>query len=131
MGILVTGGAGYIGGHMVLGLLDAGEKVVVVDNLSTGFRWAVPAEALRWSSAISVIRSVDVAGHRRASRSMRSPISRQRLWFPTRLTTRLGYYLNNTANARSLIECAVNGGVKQFIFLLHRCSLWGNLVRAR
>ena len=45
MAVLVTGGAGYIGGHMVLGLLDSGEKVVVLDNLSTGFAWAVPPEA--------------------------------------------------------------------------------------
>jgi UDP-glucose 4-epimerase len=45
MSVLVTGGAGYIGGHMTLGLLDAGEKVVVVDNLSTGFAWAVPEAA--------------------------------------------------------------------------------------
>ena len=45
MGVLVTGGAGYIGSHMVLELLDAGEDVVVLDNLSTGFRWAVPAAA--------------------------------------------------------------------------------------
>ena len=45
MSVLVTGGAGYIGGHMVLALLDAGEQVVVLDNLSTGFRWAVPPEA--------------------------------------------------------------------------------------
>ncbi len=45
MTVLVTGGAGYIGSHMVLELLDAGEKVVVLDNLSTGFRWAVPAAA--------------------------------------------------------------------------------------
>ena len=42
MSVLVTGGAGYIGGHMVLGLLDAGESPVVLDNLSTGFDWAVP-----------------------------------------------------------------------------------------
>ena len=42
MSILVTGGAGYIGGHMVLGLIDAGEQPVVVDDLSTGFDWAVP-----------------------------------------------------------------------------------------
>ena len=45
MSVLVTGGAGYIGGHMVLGLLDAGETVVVLDNLSTGFAWAVPEGA--------------------------------------------------------------------------------------
>ncbi|MCC2098843.1 MAG: NAD-dependent epimerase/dehydratase family protein, partial [Hyphomicrobiales bacterium] len=42
MTTLVTGGAGYIGSHAVLALLDAGEDVVVLDDLSTGFRWAVP-----------------------------------------------------------------------------------------
>jgi len=41
MTVLVTGGAGYIGSHMVLELVDAGERVVVLDNLSTGFRWAI------------------------------------------------------------------------------------------
>ena len=45
MSVLVTGGAGYIGGHMALGLLDAGETVVVLDNLSTGFAWGVPEGA--------------------------------------------------------------------------------------
>ena len=40
--VLVTGGAGYIGSHAVLALLDAGWPVVVIDNLSTGFDWAVP-----------------------------------------------------------------------------------------
>jgi UDP-glucose 4-epimerase len=44
MTILVTGGAGYIGSHMVLELLDAGERVAVLDNLSTGFRWAAPED---------------------------------------------------------------------------------------
>ena len=42
MAVLITGGAGYIGSHMVLGLLDNGEDVLVIDDLSTGFRWAVP-----------------------------------------------------------------------------------------
>ena len=46
MAVLVSGGAGYIGSHMVLELLDRGEKVVVLDNLSTGFWWAVPPEAI-------------------------------------------------------------------------------------
>jgi UDP-glucose 4-epimerase len=44
MAVLVTGGAGFIGSHMVLGLLEAGEDVIVLDNLSSGFRWAVPPE---------------------------------------------------------------------------------------
>ncbi len=43
MTILVTGGAGYIGSHMVHALVDAGENVVVLDNLSTGFRFLIPA----------------------------------------------------------------------------------------
>ncbi|HMF20589.1 MAG TPA: NAD-dependent epimerase/dehydratase family protein, partial [Pseudolabrys sp.] len=42
MTVLVTGGAGYIGGHMVLGLLDAGEEPIVIDNMSNGFPWAIP-----------------------------------------------------------------------------------------
>jgi UDP-glucose 4-epimerase len=46
MTVLVTGGAGYIGSHMVWELLDSGEKVVVIDNLSKGFDWAVAPEAL-------------------------------------------------------------------------------------
>ena len=45
MTVLVTGGAGYIGSHMTLELLDAGEPVVVLDNLSTGYDWAVPKGA--------------------------------------------------------------------------------------
>jgi UDP-glucose 4-epimerase len=45
MTILVTGGAGYIGSHMVHDLVDAGERVVVLDNLSTGFDWALPEAA--------------------------------------------------------------------------------------
>ena len=45
MSVLVTGGAGYIGSHMVYELVDAGEKVVVLDNLTTGFHWAIPGEA--------------------------------------------------------------------------------------
>ena len=45
MTILVTGGGGYVGSHMALALLDAGEDVLVIDNLSTGFRWAIPEDA--------------------------------------------------------------------------------------
>jgi UDP-glucose 4-epimerase len=55
MTVLITGGAGYIGSHMVHVLVDAGERVVVLDNLTTGFDWAV-ARARRWQSATAEIR---------------------------------------------------------------------------
>lgn len=114
MTVLVTGGAGYIGSHMVLALLDAGEKVVVLDNLSTGFWWAVPQEA------------VFVKGDS-GDQALVSRIIRQhgvtaiihfaaKLIVPESVADPLGYYANNTVKTRALIEAAVRGGVKQFIF---------------
>ena len=114
MSVLVTGGAGYIGGHMVLALLDAGEKVVVLDNLSTGFRWAVPPEAVfvegDFGDAALVAKiiadhEVDAVAHFAA-----------KIVVPESVTDPLGYYLNNTAKARALIEAVVTAGVKHFIF---------------
>jgi len=114
MSVLVTGGAGYIGGHMVLGLIDAGETVVVLDNLSTGFAWAVPEGATLvvgdTGDAGLVTRlikdnAVDAIAHFAA-----------KIVVPESVRDPLGYYLNNVSNARSLIEAAVNGGVKTFIF---------------
>jgi len=114
MAVLVTGGAGYIGGHMNLGLLDAGEKVVVLDNLSTGFAWAVPETAKLvvgdFGDAELVARllkehEIDAIAHFAA-----------KIVVPESVVDPLGYYLNNTAKALNLIQCAVNGGVKNFIF---------------
>jgi len=114
MSVLVTGGAGYIGGHMALGLLDAGERVVVLDNLSTGFAWAVPDGAKLvvgdTGDADLVARliaehKVDAVAHFAA-----------KIVVPESVTDPLGYYLNNTSNARTLIETAIRGGVKDFIF---------------
>ena len=114
MSVLVTGGAGYIGGHMVLALLDAGEKVVVLDNLSTGFRWAVPPEAAfvegdfgdaALVAEIIAAHGVDAVAHFAA-----------KIVVPESVTDPLGYYLNNTAKARALIEAVVTAGVKHFIF---------------
>jgi UDP-glucose 4-epimerase len=114
MTVLVTGGAGYIGGHMVLGLMDAGEKVVVLDNLSTGYAWAVPegvelivgdfgdADLL---AQVLGTREIDAIAHFAA-----------KIVVPESLADPLGYYLNNTSNARTLIECAIKAGVKHFIF---------------
>jgi UDP-glucose 4-epimerase len=114
MSVLVTGGAGYVGGHMTLGLLDQGEKVVVVDNLSTGFAWAVPndAELLVGDTGDAELvqrliaeRQVDAVAHFAA-----------KIVVPESVSDPLGYYLNNASNARTLIETAIKGGVKNFIF---------------
>jgi UDP-glucose 4-epimerase len=114
MAVLVTGGAGYIGGHMALGLVDVGEKIVVVDNLSTGFAWAVPPEAsfavgdFGDSELIARLidaHEVDAIAHFAA-----------KIVVPESVADPLGYYLNNTSKARNLIECAVSKGVRNFIF---------------
>lgn len=114
MTILVTGGAGYIGSHMVLELIDAGEHVVVLDNLSTGFRWAVPAAAELVVGDVGddvLVRSVlkrhgvDAIIHFAGS-----------IVVPESVTDPLGYYLNNTVKSRSLMAAAVECGVPHFIF---------------
>ncbi len=114
MTILVTGGAGYIGSHMVHALLDAGERVVILDNLSTGFAWSVPKSAplivgetgdQALVSKIINEHGVDSIIHFAAS-----------IVVPDLVRDPLSYYGNNTANSRALIECAVKGGVRHFIF---------------
>lgn len=114
MSVLVTGGAGYIGSHMVLALLDAGERVVVLDNLSTGFRWAVPVGVTLIEGdfgdeplVAEILRTheVDAVAHFAA-----------KIVVPDSVADPLGYYLNNTAKARSLIASVVAAGVRHFIF---------------
>jgi UDP-glucose 4-epimerase len=114
MTVLVTGGAGYIGGHMVLALLDAGEDVVVLDNLSTGFRWAVPAGAklvvgdfgdIETLERIFATHPIDAIAHFAA-----------KIVVPDSVSDPLGYYENNTAKARTLLAAAVRHGVEHFIF---------------
>lgn len=114
MAVLVTGGAGYIGSHMVLELLDGGESVVVLDNLSTGFRWAVPdaatlivGDAGDQNLVTQVIRDhgIDAIAHFAGS-----------IVVPDSIANPLGYYNNNTVVSRALVECAVMNGVGNFIF---------------
>lgn len=114
MTVLVTGGAGYIGSHMVLALRDAGRNVVVLDNLSTGFRWAVHPEAVFVEGDCGdedlvgrVIRehSVDAIVHFAGS-----------IVVPDSVVDPLGYYLNNTVRSRALIAAAVANGVPRFLF---------------
>ncbi len=114
MSVLVTGGAGYIGGHMVLALLDAGESVVVLDNLSTGFRWAVPPQAtfIQGDFGDEALVAKLIADHGIEAVAHFAA----KIVVPESVADPLGYYHNNTAKARSLIETVVKGGVGHFIF---------------
>jgi len=114
MTVLVTGGAGYIGSHMVHALIDAGERVVLLDNLATGFDWAVARGAALvigdcgdrpQVSALIAEHGVDVIVHFAASIAV-----------PDSVRDPLGYYRNNTVNSHALIETAAKQGVRHFIF---------------
>ena len=115
MAVLVTGGAGYIGSHMVLALQDAGqEEVVVLDDLSTGFDWALPPEvklvrgdvADQGLVAETILQgNVDAIAHFAA-----------RIVVPDSVADPLHYYLANTVKTRALIETAVRTNVKHVIF---------------
>ena len=123
MTVLVTGGAGYIGSHMVHALVDAGESVAVVDNLSTGFSHFLPegtplyiGDAGDENLVEGVIRSHNVdaiihfAGSIAVPESLRDP---------------LGYYRNNTGTTRNVLASAVKCGVKTFIFS-STAAVYGN-----
>src|SRR5438128_11777148 len=123
MTVLVTGGAGYIGSHMVLALVEAGESVVVIDNLSTGFSTSLPegvplfigdagdenlVEGVIAAHGVDSI--VHFAGSVVVPDSMRDP---------------LAYYRNNTMTTRSLLNTAVKCGVNRFVFS-STAAVYGN-----
>jgi len=112
--VLVTGGAGYIGSHMVWRLVDAGEAVVVLDRLSTGFRWAVAPEATFVQGDIAdealverlvAEHAIDAVIHFAGS-----------IVVPESVSDPLGYYLNNTVKSRALMAAVIRAGVRHFIF---------------
>src|SRR6185312_8581953 len=112
-GILVTGGAGYIGSHVVLQLVEAGERVVVLDDLSTGFRDAVGGVELivgnvgDQSLVAKVLHDhgVDTVIHFAA-----------RTIVPESVADPLRYYGNNTCATRNLLACCKDAGVERFVF---------------
>ena len=123
MTVLVTGGAGYIGSHTVHALAEAGESVVVIDNLSTGFSAFLPesvplfiGDAADENLVEGVIKQhgvdciIHFAGSVVVPDSMRDP---------------LGYYRNNTMTTQGLLKAAVKSGVKRFIFS-STAAVYGN-----
>jgi UDP-glucose 4-epimerase len=120
---IVTGGAGYIGSHMVLALRDAGWTVVVIDDLSTGRRKAVPAEVRLIEGDIgdtALVRSA-LATHRPAA-VLHFAGS---IVVPESIADPLKYYLNNTCKSRALIEECVHAAVPHLIFS-STAAVYGN-----
>ncbi len=114
MTVLITGGAGYIGSHMMWALLDRGQTPVIVDRLSSGYRWAIPPEVPFYEADIADKSTLDkiikthkieaiihFAGSISVSESTENPLL---------------YYRNNTINSEGLIEVALQNGVESFVF---------------
>ncbi len=114
MRVLVTGGAGYIGSNMVLGLLDRGDEPVIVDSLITGYREAIP-EGVPFFQG-------DIADEALIGQIIRDEKIEAIVHFaafivvPESVSDPLGYYLNNTVKTRALIAAAVAGGIDKFVF---------------
>jgi len=112
--VLVTGGAGYIGSHAVLALKDAGWPVAVIDNLTTGFRFALPEGVPLYEGDIEDgALLARIIAEQRIGAIMHFAGS---IIVPESVANPLKYYHNNTAKSRALIDAAVQGGVRHFIF---------------
>jgi len=114
MTLLVTGGAGYIGSHMVWDLNDRGQKVIVLDNLATGFDWLLPGDVELIVGEVAdtalldgLLREhgVDAVIHFAGS-----------IIVPESVDNPLKYYRNNTAASLNLIDACVRNGVRDFVF---------------
>ena len=123
MTVLVTGGAGYIGSHTVRALVDAGESVVVIDNLSTGFSQFLPedvplfiGDAADENLVEGVIAAHNVSSIIHFAGSVVVPDS---------LRDPLGYYRNNTMTTRNLLNAAVRCNISRFIFS-STAAVYGN-----
>ena len=123
MTVLVTGGAGYIGSHIVHELADRGEAVVVLDNLATGFRDAIPATAELVVGDIGDGALVaDLLSSHRVQAIVHLAASSV---VPDSVANPLSYYSNNTAGSLALLKAAVGASVKHFVFS-STAAVYGN-----
>ena len=121
--ILVTGGAGYIGSHVVRQLGAANESVITLDNLSTGFEAAVTSGELVVGDTgdeglleqLFTEHDIDTVMHFAAHTIV-----------PESVADPLKYYRNNTANSRTLLEASPAARRQEYRFLVHRCGLWNS-----
>ena len=112
--VLVTGGAGYIGSHTVRQLLAAGYRVVVLDDLSTGHRWAVAPQA---ELVVGNAGDQSLVGALIEEHSVAAVVHfAGSIVVPESVADPLKYYGNNTAASRNLIEVCVAKGVERFVF---------------
>jgi UDP-glucose 4-epimerase len=123
MAVLVTGGAGYIGSHMVYALIDAGEEVVVIDNLSTGHWWALAPQARLVEGDIGdEVLLARIAREHQFDAIIHFAGS---IVVPESVADPLAYYLNNTVKTRSLIASAVKARIPRFVFS-STAAVYGN-----
>jgi UDP-glucose 4-epimerase len=123
MAVLITGGAGYIGSHMVWEMLDRGETPIVLDNLSTGFRWAVPDGVPLVVGDTGDVELVDRVIDQYGIDAIIHFAAK--IVVPESVADPLAYYHNNTVKSRSLIATAVRRGVRNIIFS-STAAVYGN-----
>ncbi len=112
--VLITGGAGYIGSHAALAFRDAGWPVVVIDNLVTGFRSAVPDDVPFVEGNID---DAALVAETIAKHNIRAIVHfAGSVVVPESVADPLKYYLNNTVRTRALLEAAVTAGIPHFLF---------------
>ena len=114
MTVLVTGGAGYIGAHAVLALVDAGESVVVLDNLSTGVKSVVPDGV---PLVVGDVADTDLVARIIAEHGVREMMHfAAKIVVPESVADPLGYYEANTMKTRALLAAAIAGGIERLVF---------------
>ncbi|MDE2110137.1 MAG: UDP-glucose 4-epimerase GalE [Alphaproteobacteria bacterium] len=124
MAVLVTGGCGYVGSHLVWAFCDRGESAIVLDDLSTGFAWAIPPDVTLFRGDVGdgellnriflnheIDAIVHLAGASVVAESIVDPLE---------------FYLNNTVKSHALVAAAIRNGVKNFIFS-STAAVYGNL----